>query len=295
MASDRRPRGLFVGLATLDVIHRVERVPGSDEKVTALRQDVVAGGPAANAAVTFSALGGDAVLVSAVGDDPVGRMISAELASHGVTVIDLADAGHIASVSSVMVEDATGHRAVVGGDGGGARIRQVNPAAADAWLADIDVVLTDGHHPAIAEPVVARARVRDLPVVLDAGRWKPGMEAIAHAATDVVASEVFRWPGAGTSEESAAAALDAGARVAAYTSGAGPVRWWTAEDAGEVRPPVITAVDTLGAGDAFHGAYTFALARGRGVAECVDDGARVAARRVAVIGPREWMRGLDRV
>src|SRR5690625_5828251 len=70
-----RPRGVFAGLATLDVIHRVDASPGPDEKVTALSQFVAAGGPAANAAVTFAALGGHAVLLTALGRSPIARTI----------------------------------------------------------------------------------------------------------------------------------------------------------------------------------------------------------------------------
>ena len=62
---------MFVGLTTLDVLHRVERSPGPNEKVTALRQDVAAGGPAANAAVVFAAMGGTARLITSMGSDPL--------------------------------------------------------------------------------------------------------------------------------------------------------------------------------------------------------------------------------
>ena len=65
-------RGCFVGLATLDLVHRVAAPVGANEKVTALRQDVVAGGPAANAAATFAALGGRARLITALGLHPLG-------------------------------------------------------------------------------------------------------------------------------------------------------------------------------------------------------------------------------
>ncbi len=47
----------FAGLTTLDVVHRAAAPPGRDRKITASRQDVAAGGPAANAAVTVAALG----------------------------------------------------------------------------------------------------------------------------------------------------------------------------------------------------------------------------------------------
>src|SRR5262249_1342223 len=67
------PHGLFAGLATLDLVHTLERPLGPDEKSVALRQDIAAGGPAANAAVTFAALGGDAVLGTAPGAHPPAR------------------------------------------------------------------------------------------------------------------------------------------------------------------------------------------------------------------------------
>src|SRR5690625_5980424 len=80
-----RPRGVFAGLATLDVIHRVDASPGPDEKVTALSQFVAAGGPAANAAVTFAALGGHAVLLTALGRSPIDRKSTRLNSSHVAT------------------------------------------------------------------------------------------------------------------------------------------------------------------------------------------------------------------
>lgn len=84
------PRGVFAGLATLDVIHRVDAPPGPNQKITAAAQFVAAGGPAANAAVTFAALGGHAVLVTALGQGAIAQTITAELAAQGVEVHDIA-------------------------------------------------------------------------------------------------------------------------------------------------------------------------------------------------------------
>ena len=61
-------QGLFVGLATVDLGYLVARFPDEDTKATALEQVTATGGPAANAAVTFSYLaGGGARLVTALG------------------------------------------------------------------------------------------------------------------------------------------------------------------------------------------------------------------------------------
>ena len=90
--ADARPVGLFVGLAVLDVIQLVDAPPGPDEKIVALDQAVAAGGPAANAAVAFAALGGRALLAAPVGAGPLAELIRADLTAHGVELIDCAAA-----------------------------------------------------------------------------------------------------------------------------------------------------------------------------------------------------------
>ena len=73
-----------VGLATVDLVQRVDRLPGLDEKAEAVSAEVAAGGPATNAAVTAAALGATVTLVTAVGAHPLGELIRADLASCGV-------------------------------------------------------------------------------------------------------------------------------------------------------------------------------------------------------------------
>ncbi|MDQ4092033.1 MAG: hypothetical protein M3143_01025 [Actinomycetota bacterium] len=107
------PRGLFVGLATLDLVQRVARRPGIDEKVVAQRSDITAGGPAAAAAITFGALGGRSVLLSALGPGPVGRLVAGKLADVGVHVVDAWAAGADLNISAITVLDSTGQRSVV--------------------------------------------------------------------------------------------------------------------------------------------------------------------------------------
>src|SRR5882757_8812265 len=133
--------GLFVGLATLDVIHVVDAPIGPNVKAVARRQDVAAGGPAANAAVTFAALGGSATLVTALGRHPLARAAVDELAGCGVRVLDVTpQASGPPPVSLVRVIESSGERSVT----------SMNDAVADAadpsgldWPS-ADVVLVDG-------------------------------------------------------------------------------------------------------------------------------------------------------
>lgn len=91
------PVGLFVGLTVLDVIQLVTEPPGPDDKITALDQVVAAGGPATNAAVTFAALGGHALLAAPVGEGPLAALVRADLAACGVELIDCTGPGAASS------------------------------------------------------------------------------------------------------------------------------------------------------------------------------------------------------
>jgi sugar/nucleoside kinase (ribokinase family) len=287
--SEKAPLGVFVGLATLDVIHRIAKPPAVNQKITSTAQFVAAGGPAANAAVTFAGLGGDAILVTALGDDPITELIRANLAAYGVSVVDAA-AGttRAVPVSAVSVVESTGDRSVVSLD---AVNSDVSPPGDLADLvADADVVLVDGHHPLMAHAAVRHAAARDTTLVVDAGRWKPVMSDIIPHATDMVCSNDFRVPGADDPESTAATLVRSGVRTVVTTHGGDPVEWWSDGESGSVPVEPVVVVDTLGAGDAFHGAYSyFSTQIESSVAERIARSVRVAALRCSVVGPRAWL------
>jgi sugar/nucleoside kinase (ribokinase family) len=287
--SEKVPVGVFVGLATLDVIHRIAKAPAVNQKITSSAQFVAAGGPAANAAVTFAALGGDAILVTALGDDPVAELVRADLAVYGVRVVDAA-AGttQAVPVSAVSVVESTGDRSVVSLDAVNSEVP--SPGDLADLVADADVVLVDGHHPLIARAAVRHAAARGMTLVVDAGRWKPVMSDIVPYATDMVCSNDFRMPGADNPASTAAALVRSGVRTVVTTHGGDPVEWWSDGASGSVPVEPVVVVDTLGAGDAFHGAYAYFTTQDvSSVAERIDRSARVAALRCSVVGPRAWL------
>lgn len=284
-----RPRGVFVGLATLDVIHRIAAPPAVNQKITSSAQFVAAGGPAANAAVTFAALGGNAVLVTALGDEPVADLVRADLARHGVEVQDAA-AGTVrpVPVSAVSVVETTGDRSVVSLDA--VASEATPPTDLDDVLAGADVVLVDGHHPRIARAAAEVASRTGIRVVVDAGRWKPVMADLVPWASDMVCSADFRTPGADDAESTAASLIDDGVPTVVTTHGGDPIRWRVATESGSVDVPAVTAVDTLGAGDVFHGAYAWFSTDGESnLTDRLARSARVAALRCSVVGPRSWI------
>jgi sugar/nucleoside kinase (ribokinase family) len=281
-------RGLFIGLATLDLVQRVAWRPGTNEKVVALRSDLATGGPAAAAAVAFGALGGRSVLLSALGPGPVGRLAAGELDRVGVQIVDVWAAGADLSISAITVLDDTGERSVVSRNA--ADVIAAVPADLPALARNSDVVLIDGHHPDLAWAAARTAGAAGVPVVLDCGSAKPVYAGLVPLADAAVCSACFKVGGRRGFDAVSTALLADGARLVAMTAGAAPVRWRTREAIGIVEVPSVAVRDTLGAGDVLHGAVAFARAGGMTDAErSLRFGVAVASLRVQHVGPRSWL------
>jgi sugar/nucleoside kinase (ribokinase family) len=276
-------RIVCAGLATVDLVYRVDRIPGPDEKVQALSAETAAGGPATNAAVTAAALGAEVTLVTAVGAHPLGALIRADLAERNVHLVDAApDSPGPPPVSAVTVL-AGGQRSIVSRNAGDARVGV--PDGLDRLLAGADAVLIDGHHPALAAASARAGR----PLVVDAGSRRAVFDEAFPHATVVACSAAFPM--------TPAAVLATGARHVAVTDGPAPVRWWSPGRSGEVAVPPVAAVDTAGAGDVFHGALAVAVARDPVVTDLVGAlrfAIAVAGLRVKHAGPRGWLSAVPR-
>jgi sugar/nucleoside kinase (ribokinase family) len=282
------PAGLFVGLVTLDLVQRVDQAPGPNEKVVASAADMAAGGPATNAAVTFATLGGRATLLTSLGAGPLQSVVSDDLSRHGVGVVDAATPGHPGpAISAVVVTAGTGERSVVSrnAEQGGTKV----PTNLSDLVTSADVLLVDGHLADLSRAAVHAAGRADIRVVLDGGSWRPAMADVLPGVDAAVCSAAFTVPGCSSVEESAQAMITAGAPFVAFTDGPRLIRWWTAHEAGTVEVDQVTALDTLGAGDAFHGAFAFAVAAGADLVGALRLAAAVAAVRVEHVGPRAWL------
>lgn len=295
--------GLFVGLATLDVVQRVERLPAPDEKVVAHETWLAAGGPAAVAAVAFAALGGRARLWTALGPSPAALLAASDLAAAGVEVVDVAPPGFELAASTVLLDATSGQRAVVSGSG---RV-PVFGKIAGPDLSGVDVLLVDGHHAALARSaVLAAAPVPPpplpgvpqgtggvtkgrLPIVVDAGSHKPVFDDVLPLATDVICSADYRHPAGLAARD----LLSLGPDLVAVSHGRLPLEWWTSAASGVVTPEPVAAVDTLGAGDVLHGAYCFWLASGMSRPEALVRAVATATERVRHLGPVTWRAGIS--
>lgn len=280
--------GLFVGLTTLDLIYQVMEPPQPNQKLVALDYTVSAGGPATNAAVAFGALGGRASLLSVVGCHPMTQLIKADLQQCGVSLRDLDPAWvESPSVSSIIVTKATGDRAVIS-------INAVKLQATAAQipaniLQGVDIVLLDGHQIPVGSAIAQQANVRNIPVVLDGGSWKPGLETVLPLVNYAICSANFHPPDCTTQADVVAYLTDSGIAHIAITQGEQPIWYGDHAAIGTIPVPKIQPVDTLGAGDIFHGAFCYFILQTNFV-EALEKAAEVAARSCLSFGTRQWMK-----
>lgn len=284
-------RGLFFGLTTVDICNLVPTHPAANQKVKAERQEICAGGPAANAAVAFAAFGNDAHLCSGLGRHPTAQLAAADLNKHQVTIHDLADWGDQPPIiSSILIDSCNGDRCIVYTDPGKRRL-----VAGTSWkrlLNGCSVILFDGFYLEQAVIVAEHARGKHIATVLDGGSWKDGLERLLPLIDHAICSADFRPPGCGSLENT----LDylAGKGIAKSAVSRGPESIITCSDGRRqcLETDRVKAVDTLGAGDILHGAFCHFIG-----SEPFEQSLRLASRTASLscchFGTRDWINHLN--
>ncbi|MCA9872979.1 MAG: hypothetical protein KC441_04975 [Anaerolineales bacterium] len=251
---------LCLGHAAYDLTFAVPHHPAPDEKSVADRFVGCGGGPAANAAVAVARLGGRSAFAGYLGDDVYGVLHLAELAAEGVDT-RLVVRGPDPTPLSVILAKPDGRRALVNYRGS---TRPLPANALDPAIFQPHVILFDGLEPDLSPPVARWARAQGIPTVLDAGSVHRGTAALVGLVDYVVASEKFGLAFSGAAEaRTAVSHLAAIAPTAVITLGARGLVWQRGAEAGELGAWAVTAVDTTGAGDAFHGALAYGLSQNR--------------------------------
>jgi sugar/nucleoside kinase (ribokinase family) len=289
-------RGLFVGLTTLDLIYGVPHLPHANEKQVATELAIAAGGPATNAAVAFRHLGNQCILLSAVGRHPLSELVRADLAAQQVELDDLCpERTEPLPLSSILVTQSTGDRAVVSRNAANLQISAEQVAATS--LDNIDIVLMDGHQLEVSLAIAQRACLQNIPVVLDGGSWKPGLEKLLPFIDYAICSANFLPPNCATSADGMQYLIQSLGSLnlkkaippsIAVTRGEQPIRYFHQGQLGEVSVPAIQAVDTLGAGDVFHGALCHAILDVPFV-EALQQAIAVASLACQSFGTRQWL------
>ena len=280
---------LCVGHASYDLIFSVPHHPGADEKIFGDSFSACGGGPAANAAVSVARLGLQAAFAGYLGNDLYGDRHLAEFLAEGVRTHLIRRDRHPSPLSAIMVKP-DGARALINYKGD---TRSLQPDAIDFSGIRPKVILFDGHEPLLSPPLNDQARQVSIPTVLDAGSLHAGTEALMRKVDYLVCSEKFAGQYLGRSDNRAAlVALGEVSPCVVITLGEHGVLWRKGNESGQLPAFPVTAVDTTGAGDVFHGVFAAALAAGKGWDEILLWASAAGSLCCTRIGARTGIPGL---
>lgn len=266
---------------------RVETFPAAGGKVQASEFLITSGGQAGNAAVAVARLGGTCSYIGALGDetDDVANTIVKTFAGENIDVSRAIRVPGARSSVSLILIDAQGEKMIATRrDEGLGEAKAADPKAA---VAAVDAVLLDNRYANITLPICAAAKARGIPRVLDLDKAAPADDPLTQGSTHVISSAEALRGSTGLHDLGAALRkLGEGYKgFLAVTDGPDGVYW--RDEGGEVRHMdafKVKAIDTLGAGDTFHGAFALRLVETGDVVASMRFGAAAAALKCTRFG-----------
>jgi sugar/nucleoside kinase (ribokinase family) len=281
------PRILCIGMPVRDLTFRVGGVPGRGSKENATHFDEICGGNALNGAIAIVRLGGRASICGPMGDsrETSSRYIFEQMAHEGIDTNHIVHMhGLVTPISNIMI-DPSGERTIV--TFRDPELWKVHLPPVETLLDDCAAILTESRCAEFCTDLCAEARRRGIPVVVDVDRAMSLREGLLHASSHLVFSSEPLQETADVTDD--AQALNKIAKLTpsflAGTRGPRGTIWLDEQGNIQETPafPVHT-VDTLGAGDVFHGAFTLAVTEGQELRQALRFASAAAALKCTRFG-----------
>jgi ribokinase len=265
------PRIAVVGSINADLVVQMPKLPGRGETVSSSQPLWFPGGKGANQAVAASRMGGQVTMFGAVGQDSPGEMCLASLQENAVDVSAIAKVKSATSTAIVMVEHS-GENQIVVTDGANQDVLfdPAKVALADAVIVQFEIpqeVLIQAGKACTGIFCVNAAPVREMPREL--------VELI-----DVLIVNEIEFAQLGKPERGLVIVTAGANEVIAYQDGAVVAK---------CTPPKVEAIDTVGAGDTFVGAFIVAFAGGADVPTSLHRACAASALSTLKLGAQSGM------
>ncbi len=280
------PKILCAGIAVQDIIMKVENFPAPGTKVAASEFVTTGGGCAANQAVAIARLGGRIAFAGPLGgdNDAVSIRILTDLKAEG---IDCSGAvrvdGGTASVSLILL-DAEGEKTIA--TRRGVKLGNVLPVDAAKLVSDADAVSVDNRFPEFVLAVCRAASARKIPIVVDLDQATKPDDPLLALGTHVIASAEAIRGTTGLDDHGAGLKklAEHNAGFLAITDGPNGIYWLDSGAVKHMPAFKVKVIDSLGAGDAFHGGFALALAEGQSLIDAIRFASAIAALKCTKFG-----------
>jgi sugar/nucleoside kinase (ribokinase family) len=290
-----------LGYCAYDILSIVPHMPVFDDVRMTHASEMVhdGGGPVGTALAAIARLEGglSTGYLGVLGDDREGRTLRDLFVQAGVDVRRLRmQAGAGTNVCLLLVEEGTARRAIICRPKVGSEALTLDEADR-AYIQGARVLHLDGQFMPAAIQAARWARQAGVKVCFDGNHPRPGLDVLLPLVDWLVVAEPFpaAYTGLADSEEAALALLALGPELLAVTLGPRGCRVWADSERFEAPGFAVEAVDTTGAGDAFHGGLIYALLQGWDLPRAAAFANAVAALNCCTLGGRRGLPTLTQV
>ncbi len=287
-----------LGIATVDILTCVEKLPLADEVIEAVAIEVQGGGPVATALVTLACLGTRTVFLGSIVEDNWGKIIRDEFSHYGVNFeYCIPENKGQSAISVILVEQVSGKRSILYQNN---RVPVFKPANLPPELMENARILhLEGSYMEAATIAARRAKAAGTKVSFDGGAgksWKYSRDILPLVDILIVArrfaSQVTGY------EDPYKAGLDLlinNPEFVVITDG--DRGCWYLDRQQFIHQPafMVKVQDTTGAGDVFHGAYLHAYLQGWDASQCMRFASAAAAIKCTRVGGRKGIPGFEQV
>lgn len=272
-----KPQIAVVGSINADLVLQMPKLPGRGETVSSAEPKWFPGGKGANQAVAAARMGGSVSMFGAVGDDEPGQMCLAALAQSGVNTDSVAKVSSPTSTALVMVEHS-GENQIVVADG-------ANQHAT-----------FDKQQISVADAVIVQFEIPES-VIIEVGKAANGIFCVNAAPVREISKELAELIDVLIVNEHEFAQLGNPAfGLVIVTAGSNEVvAYQNGEVVAKSAPPKVEALDTVGAGDTFVGAFIVSYASGQSVADSLERACAASALSTLKLGAQSGMPSSDEV
>ena len=270
-----------------DLTFRVSGVPARGSKENASHFEEICGGNALNAAIGIVRLGGRASICGPMGDarETTSRYIFEQMAREAIDTGHLVHMpGLVTPISAIMI-DPSGERTIV--TFRDPELWKVTLSPSETLLHDCAAILTESRCAAFCTDLCAEACRRGIPVIVDVDRAMSLREGLLTASTHLIFSSEPLQETAGVADDGAALRKIARLTSSFLAGTRGPRGTIWLDEQGQLQetPAVpVHTVDTLGAGDVFHGAFALAITENQDLRQALRFASTAAALKCTRFG-----------
>lgn len=285
-----------VGINATDTIIRLPCFPASDSKIELISAEAMPGGQVASAIVACKRWGLRVRYVGKIGDDSAGDLQRREMDRDGVEAHWIIARGCSSQIAYILVDDSSGERTVLWKRDPAIALRPSDLKR--NFISGARVLLVDGHDTEAAAQAARWAREEKIAVVGDFDNLYSGVQDLLQFVDFPITSHDFpeRLTGEADLLKSLPTILsEFKCRMIAATLGRLGVLAWDGERFHLCPGFRVHAVDTTGAGDIFHGAFVYGLARGWPTETNLEFSCAAAALNCTAPGARGRIASLDEI